>query len=369
MQGVQARSGKYRVRWIDAAGHRQSETVGSIEDAELVLLRHRTEAAETKRGLRRLAPTEKTFGELCDYWLEVRLPFLRGAKQRRHIVEHHLRPALGAMKLRELTAEHFDRLRARVGHLKPATQRSILSHVSALLGVAAENRWLEHAPRVRMPTVRVDEQPFRYLRNDDEINKFLAAAWSTNPLLHAMYSAAIYTGMRKGELAALTWSDIDFDRCSITVRRSFDGPTKSGRTRYVPLFDALRPMLAAWKLQNGSARFVFASPDGDMLTPDAWAFNTGFKKTLLRAGFEKDYLHFHGMRHTFASNWVRRGHDLFRLKAILGHSKFEMTERYSHLAPADFARDLDAFGSAQHDADVVQLGQRRELQQRTASNA
>ena len=64
-------------------------------------------------------------------------------------------------------------------------------------------------------------------------------------------------GIHEGELAALRWSDIDFERRLITVQRSFHGPTKAGDVRYVPIMDVLRPILRAWQLKAGGCWLVF----------------------------------------------------------------------------------------------------------------
>jgi hypothetical protein len=67
---------------------------------------------------------------------------------------------------------------------------------------------------------------------------------------------AVFTGMRAGELGGLRWDDVDFDKRLVTVQRSFDGPTKAGDVRYVPILDALLPVLRAWRLRCGGG-FVF----------------------------------------------------------------------------------------------------------------
>jgi integrase len=64
----------------------------------------------------------------------------------------------------------------------------------------------------------------------------------------------------------------------------------------------------------------------------------GFPKTQ-RGGKERPYIRFHDLRHTFASRWVMKGGDLFKLQKILGHQSVQMTMRYAHLAPDAFKDD------------------------------
>ncbi|MCB9026759.1 MAG: tyrosine-type recombinase/integrase [Bdellovibrionaceae bacterium] len=84
--------------------------------------------------------------------------------------------------------------------------------------------------------------------------------------------------------------------------------------------------------------------------PSARVFQEVFKRTLLRAGFkqnEKNKIVFHGLRHTFASHWMMRGGDLFKLQKILGHSTPQMTQRYAHLSPDAFCDDYSRLGTPQ----------------------
>lgn len=83
-------------------------------------------------------------------------------------------------------------------------------------------------------------------------------------------------------------------------------------------------------------------------------FQDVLHRVLERAGFEEEerdgqrrrYITFHGLRHTFASHWMMRGGDLFKLQKILGHKSVQMTQRYAHLAPTAFATDYARLGSA-----------------------
>jgi integrase len=140
------------------------------------------------------------------------------------------------------------------------------------------------------------------------------------------YATAIFTGMRAGEIAALEWSDVDLDRRLITVQRSFDGPTKSDRVRYVPILDPLLPVLRAWRLRH-PGRLVFTNIAGTMFGSSARIFQEVLHRVLdaaqlpkvQRNGKERPYVRFHDLRHTFASHWAMKGGDLFKLQKILGH--------------------------------------------------
>ena len=121
-------------------------------------------------------------------------------------------------------------------------------------------------PKFRKPKVALFSRDYQWLRSDDEVRRFLAASRSEDEHVLVFYATAIYTGLRAGEIAALEWPDVDLDRRLITVQRSFDGPTKSDRVRYVPILDPLLPVLKAWRLRH-PGRLVFTNQAGTMFAP------------------------------------------------------------------------------------------------------
>ena len=211
----------------------------------------------------------------------------------------------------------------------------------------------------------------RWLRTEDEIRQFFSAAKEEddNRLYYKeadrfptvkvfpMYATAVYTGMRAGELAALRWADINFDRRLITVQRSFNNPTKSGDVRHVPILDVLLPILKAWKLESGGKGLAFPNAAGEMWDQRGRVFAEFFRRVLTRSGLGPKYINFHALRHTFASHWVMNGGDLFRLQKILGHHDATMTQRYAHLSPAAYESDWGRFGTpeAEKEGEVIEL--------------
>lgn len=103
--------------------------------------------------------------------------------------------------------------------------------------------------------------------------------------------------------------------------------TKNGDTRHVPMDSTVVTPLRNWFHTAGS-EFVFTNLAGGRI---GWLQN-GFGKALGRAGLSD--LHFHDLRHTFASQWMMAGGDLYVLKTILGHKSIAMTQRYAHLSPS-----------------------------------
>jgi len=162
----------------------------------------------------------------------------------------------------------------------------------------------------------------------EEAERFLDAA---DPEWRPMFTLALRTGLRIGELRALRWDDVDLVAGRLVVRRcdwrGHLGTPKSGRNRELPLSgDAL----AALKTQRHlKGELVFCAEGGR-----AWKENE-YKWPMWRAckkaGLRK--ISWHVLRHTFASHLVMKGVPLKAVQELMGHATIEMTLRYSHLSP------------------------------------
>jgi integrase len=128
---------------------------------------------------------------------------------------------------------------------------------------------------------------------------------------------SLNTGLRKGELIALEWTDINLSENLLTVRAT---TAKSGKSRHVPLNPEAVQVLERWQRQQPEGRLF---PVKDFKT--AWnGLMDASKITLFR---------WHDLRHTFASKLVMAGVDLNTVRELLGHADLQMTLRYAHLAP------------------------------------
>jgi integrase len=355
----------WRIRWLDADSKRRSEVYRTYKQAQHALHLHEVEAEEIRRGLRKAAAEPRRFDDLCDLWTETRAKIKKSGDDDKSIIRAHLRPAFGAMWLHEITTEHTDRFWAERAHRERQTIRNQLVLLGTMLRYAKALGWIAHVPKINLPKLgQVRSRKFRWLREPQEIKKLLVAARAEGEIVYALYATAIYTGMRQGELAALRWSDIDFGRRLITVARSFDTSTKNENTWHVPILDPLMPILLRWR-QLSVGKIVFPNQRGTLQSPSARIFNEVFHRVLARAEFGladrrgklRPPFTFHDLRHTFASHWVARGGDIFRLQKVLGHSSIELTERYAHLSADAFARDHGRLGGIEpvNEADVEAL--------------
>jgi integrase len=334
----------WRIGYTDPrSGKRRFRLFDTYEEAAAELDRQKGELRRVRDGLAPAAPPATLFKKFIeDYYLPNRTRHKRAARDDRYTFKKHLLPAFGELPLTEITTARVEAFKGRLtdAGLKPATVLNVLSLLGAALRYALDLEMLARMPKIKRPRVIVPE--FAYLKTDGEINAFLCAARDVSPALHVLYATAVYTGLRLGELCGLRWAAVDFDRREITVRFSYEGPTKSGRVRRVPLFDPLAPILREWRLQS-PGELVFPSAADTMLDANSRHFKETLHDVLAAARLPR--LRFHDLRHTFASQWVLHGGDLFKLQKLLGHASVTTTQRYAHLAPDAFKGDLGIFGA------------------------
>ncbi len=364
---VQLSTGHWRIRWRDASGKQLSEVHVTHNAAKAALAVHQVEVRSVVAGLIAAPPPKKTFADLTTSWLETRAHHKRSKDADVSRLKAHLTPAFGKAALKDISYARIEQFKAERSHLAKQTLRHHLILLGSMLKHAHRLGWLAILPPIDKPRVHAVSLDFSHLGSGEEIQRFLRAARAHGDEPFTMYATAIYTGMRQGELAALRWDHINWERRVITVDRSFHGPTKSDAVRHVPILDPLLPILRAWRLRR-PGELVFCSSHGTMYQPKDRIFSEHFHKVLDAAEFARpvegrrvQYIRFHDLRHTFASQWAMNGGDMFKLQKILGHKDMAMTLRYSYLTPDAFASDFGRFIGLVVDepAMVTQLPTRR----------
>lgn len=359
MAKPQQRNGSWRIRWTDENGKRQSETYDNYRDAMFAQKQRESEVEEVRRGLRSPAPPAKSFDDLCEYWLEYRASRKRSYEDDASIIRVHLKPGFTGVSLGDLSIQQIDHfIKSKLESRSKKTVANILTLLISMLNVGRELNWISKVPNIKKPP-KINSLDYDYLKTEDEIQRFLKAARTVGEDVFAMYSFAIYTGGRAGEIAGVRKSDIELSKRIITFRRSYDGkPLKDNEIRRVPIFNPLLPVLVDWLAQT-SGDVVFPNKVGKVHGPSAYIFQETLHKVLDLAGFPKmeiaprcgsstpgvkRYIVFHDLRHTFASHWVLNDGSLYKLREMLGHESECTTRRYAHLSPNAFAKDYDRFG-------------------------
>lgn len=146
------------------------------------------------------------------------------------------------------------------------------------------------------------------------------------------------TGNRAGTIIEIRIGDIDFKNREIVLRH-----TKNKKAQIVPLSSKLasvvKDYIYTWRHGCGEEDFLFPNQANEQLTTGALAHS--FTKYCHDRGCSKTSIH--GLRHSFALNWIRNGGNQFKLQKVLGHSTLEMTRRYVALAAIDLKDDFDSF--------------------------
>tara|TARA_R110002072_G_scaffold171703_7_gene325465 strand:+ start:175 stop:1413 length:1239 start_codon:yes stop_codon:yes gene_type:complete len=259
-------------------------------------------------------------------------------------------------QLVEITAWDVQKLRSKLtkSGLKPSTINRRVTTLKAVLNKAVEWKVIQSNPLQEIKPIKLDSSSrIRYLSNeeerrlraalDDREAKLRRARDSGNEwretrdykkmksidsvfadYLKPMVLLALNTGLRRGEVFNLLWTDVDFKKKELIV----EGTTaKSGQTRHVQLNSQALQTLQDWNKQS-NADYVFPSPRSGK------RFNN-IKKSWegLRSHAGLEDFRFHDLRHSFASKLVMAKVDLYTVKELMGHSTIQMTEKYAHLAP------------------------------------
>jgi len=148
--------------------------------------------------------------------------------------------------------------------------------------------------------------------------------------LRDIFTIAFYTGLRIGELVNMQWHWIDFLQNQITVKCTDDFLTKSKKERIVPMHKKVRSILInRFNSANHSPdEVVLYHKKGKILYQES--ISKQFKK-LVRKSNLSEKIHFHTLRHSFASLLVQRGVSLYVVKELLGHESLITTQIYAHL--------------------------------------
>lgn len=382
MASVFEREGRWYVKlkgpdgkWRRQVTTAQTKTEARRLAAEIELKTERT-AERQRLGLEaRPTDTTMTLTELCRWWLDHRCPepsrYNEGARLDKHVFQ---RP-IGALPLPQVTTERLEDLLNEME--KEGAAPASLNKLRTILRTVFERgrrakHWTGPNPVSDVETRRVVKKAYQTLRAE-EVAVLLAhvdEAWRN------LFAAALWTGLRKGELCGLLKTDVDLPNLTLLVARSYDrDTTKGGVAAAIPIAEPLVPYLQD-AIARSQSQWVFPAADGSMRTEDSDPQNV-LRTALARAGLVEGYEHvcrrcksqgkphsqrhpdpalrrceacgmklwpkaiqskmrFHDLRHSTATLLLRAKVDPHRVQRILRHADIRTTlGTYGHLDVED----------------------------------
>jgi len=346
--GRDTRTGKRRQQWYTVKGTKK--------DAEREL-REKLRSLETGAYVK---PQKISLGEYLQHWVRSYVVIHtspRTVEGYQSIVNRYLIPALGAIPLYQLQPQHLEKyyanalLNGRLDGKGGLSARTVLHH-HRLLSEALSHAVKQGVLVRNVAEVVVAPRPGRSQMatlSFADVPRFLDAARRTP--YYILFYAALYTGMRRGELLGLRWCDIDLGKASISVVQTLyrlssgefviKEPKSPHSRRLVALSPSLAELLRGYHAEQEAQKvllgttltgqdLVFAHPDGSPLDPST--VTHAFGKLIKKA--ELPHIRFHDLRHTHATLMLKGGVHPKIVSERLGHANIGITlDTYSHVVP------------------------------------
>ncbi len=326
---------------------------------------------EMRTGIH-IEPTTLSVGKWLKIWVDVYAkPNVRPATYDlyRLMIDNHLAPGLGDIPLQKLQASE---IQAFYNQKAKEYSTSTVRHMHVVLSQAMDQARKEHklmaspVTATRPPRVTRPEAKYFTSSQIDQLMKSIEGdRW------HTMILFTLGTGMRRGEVCALKWENVDLEKGIVYVKESarrvrnhtrrgpktkiIISPPKTDKgKRAVPLPSQILAALKKHKAKQAEEKlkigeyykdqgFVFAWEDGRIVDPDY--LTKYFRKVIKKCGFEGISLH--SLRHSYASALLKMGESPKTVQEILGHSTIMITlDTYSHIAPEmkeQAAQKMDEF--------------------------
>lgn len=287
---------------------------------------------------------EKNFADVLELWLENNRIRLKGAtiKKYANLIETQILPELGNIKLSDITSTMINdflvhKLQCgridKKGGLSTSYVRSIMLIVNATINFAAsEEMCLPLKSPILKPTNTKTEISVLTIEEQKRLEQYLSH--NLNPTKTGVL-ISLHTGLRIGEVCALSWEDIDFKKGIIRIRHTvarvqgdlgqknktkliIDEPKTRSSKRDIPISSSLLPILQ--EARKLSSTYV-VSDNSNFTSPRTYEYR--YHRLLDECGLTS--VNYHVLRHTFATRCIEAGVDVKSLSEILGHSNVGIT--------------------------------------------
>lgn len=280
--------------------------------------------------IRKEVPTLEAFApRFIDGYARANQQKPSGIAAKQSILRLHLIPHLGSKPLDRITNEQVQQIKLLLHDKSPKTVNNVLSVLGVLLKQAVEWGVLDRMPcSIRLMRVARTDAAFH---DFDAFEELLEAALVIDRRSYLIALLGGEAGLRSGEIVALEWADVDFDRRQLRVQHSdWNGvltTPKNGRIRFVGMTERLTTALRQHRHLRSPR--VLCKDDGTPLTRQgAWS------RVRYAAHRAKVPTGVHILRRTFCSHLAMQGAPIRGVQELVGHQSLAMTQRYSHLSPA-----------------------------------
>ena len=299
-----------------------------------------------------------TVSQWADEWIKTYKNNVSYYTLRRYqsIISIHIKPNIGNMKLGSVKLCHIQSIINKMDDYSESSVKKLRDTLHQMYVAAIANELAIKDPTVGLILNR-KEQTARSILSEEEISNI--RSFNTVSDCATFVITLLYTGLRRGEIAALTWDDIDFENNIIKVNKAIvfknnrpivSSPKTKNSIREIPMLDILREELIKYKEkyiekygQNITSKAVFLNNLGE---PHTESSINKFWKRFLRE-YNEHYgtdakFGMHQFRHTFCTMLYNAEVDIKTAQSVLGHSDVSVTlSIYTHLAEKQKKRSID----------------------------
>ncbi len=254
-------------------------------------------------------------------------------------LKNHINPFFGKRNINEITPMHIKAFMKQMqdNGLGNNSINKLVKLISAIYNFMIDSDIAVKNPVSRIKALKIKKNEEIRPLSTEETKILLSKAKQIYPDFYPLLFTAIFTGMRRGELLALTWDSINWVKGKIKVDKNYVGGKiglpKNGKIRYVDMSSELARILKEWRLAcpHSDKNLVFPNSSGNYMSPDNMV-KRRYKPILNRAGI--DERRFHDLRHTYASLLFSKNAQMKYVQTQLGHSTIQMTmDLYTHIMP------------------------------------
>lgn len=291
------------------------------------------------------ATSRRRFGSYCDEWLQVNRSRVKESTYVKYsaVLEKHIKPRLGGFRVQALStlvAEQFGHDLLYKEALSPKTVKDILTVLHSIVKYTAKQTPL---PPIEIIYPKVPKGEIRVLSREEQTLFVQHLLQDTDPYKFGIL-LALLTGMRIGEVCALRWENVSLEQKTVTVcatmqrLRNLDpgreqktkllisDPKSNHSVRVIPLTDYAVALCERYRCGDSGA-FVLTGEKSRCIEPRLMQYR--LERITSQCGLGG--VHFHTLRHTFATRCVEVDFEIKSLSEILGHSSPKITlERYVH---------------------------------------